>query len=80
MTFRLVCFGPAGGWKIRSASSVFMGSLRCVNRGSTAGWALPCRFTLRDLAQGQLLPAANFIMHPGRGLNNSAGPQVKGCT
>lgn len=57
--------------------AVCLWGLYGVSVGSTAGWAHPCRFTLRDLTLGQQLPAANFIMHPGRGLNNSTEPRVK---
>lgn len=48
--------------------------------GSTAGWALPCRFTPTSLTTGQLPPAANLIMYPERGLSYSTRPLIDGST
>lgn len=54
-----------------------MGGLYGLSVGSTAGWAFPCRFTWSSSRVGHQLLAVNFIMHPGRDLNNSTEPQVK---
>lgn len=61
-------------WSSRAKTArpaVCLWGLYGVSVGSTAGWALSCRFTLRGFTVGQQLPAANFIMYPGWGLNNS---------
>lgn len=42
--------------------------------GSTAGWALLCRFTPSTLTAGQPSPAAYLLMHPERALNYSNRP------
>lgn len=62
---------PWSNWTKTAWPAVCLWGLYGVSVGSTAGWALPFRFTLRGFRVGHQLPAANFIMHHGRGLNNS---------
>lgn len=60
--------------------ALYLWGLYGVLGGSTAGWALLCRFTPSSLNAGQLPPAANLIMYPERDLNYSTRPPSDGST
>lgn len=71
------------GWSCHTKTAqpaLCLWGLYGVLEGSTAGWALPCRFTPTSLTGGRLPPAANLIMYPERGLNYSTRPPSDGST